>query len=391
MSLFWKYKKFTVLFFCLSVLGTVNAQQVTVDGLNYYLYPDKHKAVIDNDNTWSGELDIPSEISYEGNDYVVKGMVYNAFVNCTELTKVKIPKTITYIANYNFGNGNNAITPYLLNPFIGCTALEAVEVDKDNTFMTSVEGVLYSKDSTMLYCYPAGIKSETFSVPQGVTWVGIYAFASNEYIVSVELPASVKTLYGAFRDCKKLESIMFPDNLTTLDAEMFQGCTSLKSIKIPFGIKTMDYCVFRNCTSLKSVSLPESLNSIGTSAFENCVSLRELDMPVSTTRIGASAFFGCKFSKLIIRGVLDERCLDEHLFEGMDTSTIIYTQASEVEKFQKIYKGKVYPLLPSGEPTGIREHDKPSPATETFDLLGRSMKDKSYKGVYIQKGKKVVK
>ena len=81
MSLFWKYKKFTVLFFCLSVLGTVNAQQVTVDGLNYYLYPDKHKAVIDNDNTWSGELDIPSEISYEGNDYVVKGMVYNAFVN----------------------------------------------------------------------------------------------------------------------------------------------------------------------------------------------------------------------------------------------------------------------------------------------------------------------
>ena len=257
--------------------------------------------------------------------------------------------------------------------------------------MTSVEGVLYSKDSTMLYCYPAGIKSETFSVPQGVTWVGIYAFASNEYIVSVELPASVKTLYGAFRDCKKLESIMFPDNLTTLDAEMFQGCTSLKSIKIPFGIKTMDYCVFRNCTSLKSVSLPESLNSIGTSAFENCVSLRELDMPVSTTRIEASAFFGCKFSKLIIRGVLDERCLDEHLFEGMDTSTIIYTQASEVEKFQKIYKGKVYPLLPSGEPTGIREHDKPSPATETFDLLGRSMKDKSYKGVYIQKGKKVVK
>ena len=75
-------------------LVCANAQNVTIDGLKYYLYPEIHEAVLNNGNTWSGELDIPSEVKYNGETFTVTGMTNGAFNNCSELTKVRIPKTI---------------------------------------------------------------------------------------------------------------------------------------------------------------------------------------------------------------------------------------------------------------------------------------------------------
>ena len=426
--------KLKVILLFLFVQMGVNAQQVTIDGLKYYLYPEKHQAVIDNGNTWSGELEIPSEISYEGNDYEVKGMVYDAFFDCKELTMVKIPKTISFFVFFHYEHVGSAIAPYYYNVFKGCTALESVEVDKDNPIMSSVDGVLYSKDGTKLYCYPGGIKVESFVVPQTVTWIGGEAFAGNEHIVSVELPDTAKIINGLFCDCKKLEKVKFPDNLTSIPSNMFWGCTSLKTIEIPSGIKEIDDCVFHDCTSLKSIILPEGLISIGTNAFENCSSLKvvdiptsvekissgvfnnctslkkvnipegvtrllggafknctsleELDLPASITWIGSPAFPGCKFKRLIIRSVLNERCLGEHFFSGMDTSTVGYTKASEVDKLQKLYEGTVCSL----EVLGISKVETPSSDTSaTFDLQGRCINGEPKRGLYIRNGKKVIK
>ena len=82
---------FLTLVLVLSLIS-VNAQKVKIDGLNYYLFEDTHEAVIDVDNTWTGELDIPSAVSCNGETYTVNGISWNAFYNCKKLTKVKIPK-----------------------------------------------------------------------------------------------------------------------------------------------------------------------------------------------------------------------------------------------------------------------------------------------------------
>lgn len=436
-SIFLRQKRLAVLFFSLLVLGEgVNAQQVTIDGLRYYLYPDKNEAVIDKGNTWSGDLEIPSEVCYEGNDYEVKGIVYDAFYDCTELTKVKIPKTISYFVFHHYGQGYSAISPYYYNAFQGCTSLESIEVDSDNPFLSSIDGVLYSKDGTKLYCYPAGIKAESFVVPESVTWIGGYAFATNQYVVYVELPATAGLRDGIFSDCKKLERVKFPDNLTSIVSAMFFGCTSLKSIQIPSGIKEIETSAFMNCTSLKSVDLPndlgiidgyafqgctsleimkfplsvktisfsvfygctnlkqinipEGVTKILARAFENCASLKELDVPANVTQLGAPTFSGCKFDRLIIRScdIINERNKGEHIFDGMDTSSIIYTPASEVEKYQKVYAGEVYPL----EVLGISDVKNSASSTKTiFDLQGRLVKETSKHGIYIKDGRKVIK
>ena len=151
---------------------------VTIDGLKYYLY--SQSAVIDWGNTSSGVLMIPSEVNYNGEKYIVKGMAAGAFTRSTELTKVIIPKTIDEIIHHVLNGTNGAISPDYMNPFAGCTALESIEVDKDNPFMCSVDGVLFRKDKTRLYAYPAGAKRESYTIPESVTWIGANAFSYSQ-------------------------------------------------------------------------------------------------------------------------------------------------------------------------------------------------------------------
>ena len=47
---------------------------VTIDGLKYYLSPDTHEAFVYNGNIWTGELIIPSEVSYNDETYFVNGL-----------------------------------------------------------------------------------------------------------------------------------------------------------------------------------------------------------------------------------------------------------------------------------------------------------------------------
>jgi hypothetical protein len=63
-----------------------------------------------------------------------------------------------------------------MNPFKGCTSLESIEVDEDNPAMKSIDGVLFNKNISKLYAYPAGKKAGSYVVPESVTWVGMNAF-----------------------------------------------------------------------------------------------------------------------------------------------------------------------------------------------------------------------
>ena len=97
----------------------------------------------------------------------------------------------------------------LKSNFKDCTHLSAVEVEKDNTAYTSVDGVLYSKDMTALYYYPAGKSGKSYEIPDGVTTIYESACEASK-LVTVTVPASVTTIeYGAFQNCSKLKDITF--------------------------------------------------------------------------------------------------------------------------------------------------------------------------------------
>ena len=428
-------RRLTFLLVGMIALLSAAAENVTIDGLKYYLFSDTHEACLINKNTWSGELDIPAEVSYNGQTYAVTSISWLAFGHCTELTKVRIPKTISRVIHRVIWDENviGSVSEDCMNPFAGCTALESIEVDEDNPIMKSIGGILFSKDGTRLYSYPGGLKAESYTVPDSVTWIGD-AFGFNDYLVTVKLPETVEKLHTSFKHCAKLEQVILPKNLTSLEAYLFSECPSLKSVEIPSGVSLISEGVFRNCSSLESIVLPESVSYIGNysfwnctsletivipaslsdisnglfmgcsnlksvtipdgvtrvslSAFQDCTSLKELDLPASVTDIPGSAFSGCRFTNLIIRGNLG-LYLSGQIFKGMDTSATVYTLASQINRFKKIYNGAVFPL--EDYSLGIRPTTSSSDIpSSSYDLQGRRLTGKPGKGVYIENGRKKV-
>ena len=201
--------------------------EVTIDGLNYFLYLNSHEAVLTNGRNCSGELDIPSEVRYNDETFVVKSMTHNAFHNNSELTKVRIPKTIEEIIHYYpvdpdwLDPPTGMANPIYVNPFKGCTALESIEVDEENPCMKSIDGVLFSQDGvgqyyyktgsysgTGLYCYPEGVRQESYTIPESVEWIGGAAFPNNQYLTTLTIPNSMKHIcYDAFSGCCNLTDV----------------------------------------------------------------------------------------------------------------------------------------------------------------------------------------
>ena len=204
-----------------------SAVEVAFDGVNYFLNLKTHEAIIIPGNNCSGELDIPSEVSYNDETFVVKGIFVHSFYENTELTKVRIPKTIESIEhNYPWDPDDEhgltgEINPIYMNPFRGCSALESIEVDEENSSFKSVDGVLFSQDGvwhyyyktnsysgTALFCYPEGAKQESYSVPEGVEWIGGNAFYHNLHLSSLTLPNSMNYICDeAFYGCSTLRDV----------------------------------------------------------------------------------------------------------------------------------------------------------------------------------------
>lgn len=231
-----------------------------------------------------------------------------AFYTCTGLTEVSIPDGITAINMCTFSNCTklteinipDSVTLIGENALFGCKALTAINVGENNKTYASIDGVLFSKDKKELILFPAG-REGAYTVPDGVTAVGNYAFASCDSLTKVTLPGSVKTIgSGAFRACASMSSVSLPTGITSIGSGAFSGCMSLSVLYIPKSMKKIDSSAFFSCTSLKTVTIPKGVEEIGSNAFMSCGSLETVKIIGDTlTKIGDSAFAYCSSLKSI--------------------------------------------------------------------------------------------
>ncbi len=185
------------------------------------------------------ELTLPSE--YNGEPVVaIDGW---AFYDCTSLTSITIPDSVTSIGSYVFS---------------GCTSLTSI------------------------------------TIPDGVKSIGVEAFSGCTNLTSITIPDSVTSIgSSAFLNCSNLTSITIPDSVTSIGYSAFAGCESLTSITIPDSVERIGSNAFSDCTSLTSITIPDSVTSIGGFAFYGCTSLTSITIPDSVTSIGGFAFYGC--------------------------------------------------------------------------------------------------
>lgn len=210
--------------------STENTVGVTYRGSSYDEYS----------NEYSGAVTLPESVTYNGKTYRVTSIGEYAFRDCTSLTSINIPNSITSISTYD--------------TFKGCSGLEEL----------------------------------ILNVSQIDLW-----FNKNTTIKKVILGEDVKIIGRlAFFGCSSLTSINIPQSVTSIGSSAFEDCSSLTCITIP-NVNYIAEKTFFGCKNLTSVNIPKSVTSIGDDAFYDCRSLTSITIPKSVTSIGDDAFYGC--------------------------------------------------------------------------------------------------
>ena len=253
--------KTIISFFVLLLLPLMASAYVNIDGIYYQLdsktmtamvhcgptHPEEF--VIIREYYYKGKIVIPKSVTYEGAKYTVTsiygeygedGDYVGAFSDCSALTSITIPNSVTSIGEF---------------AFFDCSGMVSI------------------------------------TIPNSVTSIGGYAFSNCSSLTSITIPNSVTSIGGsAFSGCTGLTSVTIPNSMTSIGGAAFSGCTGLTFITIPNSVTSIGGAAFRDCTSLTSIAIGSGVTSIGQFAFSGCRCLTSITIPNSVTSIGYGAF-----------------------------------------------------------------------------------------------------
>lgn len=221
------------------------------------------------DQATAGSLTVPATVTLQGLDFRVIQVGSHAFSGCTGITGVTLPVSVRLIGDHAF-EGCTALTAIVCpdndfcfiddfafdgctalkavsipkhvdvgnNPFIHCTALTSLTVSEESDYLKTIDGVLYSLDGSRLVIFPAALGMTDYSVAEGTTAIGSYAFSGSS-LTTIELPATLSAIgEEAFGDVPLTE---VTSNITKVfdtgdDVSVFSQATlALATLYVPAG------------------------------------------------------------------------------------------------------------------------------------------------------------
>lgn len=255
--------------------------------------------------TYSGEITVPSTVTYNGRTLDVVAVGQYAFMNSINLTNVILPESIKTIKETGFMNciGLKSINlPSNLesidhSAFAGCEGLSSIEIP------STLEEIA---ETAFNMCYSLS----KLTIPQNIKSIGNLAFGYcgiKELIIEDsddELELYEGTNSSAFYQCK-VEHLYVGRDLTSWKAL----CNSSELLDVEFGpyVTEIGEEAFRGCAGLSNLFIPKNINKIYTYAFTNCHGVKILHiedgeevLKFNTSITHLNFFGGCEIEEFYL-------------------------------------------------------------------------------------------
>lgn len=345
----------TLIALCWTV--AIQAQTVTVDGINYSLNADTKTASVTKSNV-TGDIVIPEKITVDGVEYPVTSIGSNAFQDCKALTSVDMP-SVTSIGGDAFQSCSSLTSVDM--PLVTSISVWAfrdspiINLSLPAT-LTSIGNGCFTKtrEITLAATTPAVLETGAFwkyaviRVPESA--VDDYRTAAGwsnykDHILSMSDITDYDVTVTAQEKESGLLNVLGQDNLgkvvslkvtgtinsydimvirnkmpnlhyldltdativandfeyytgyhtedNIIGAYMFARLDKLLSVKLPKNATRIREDALSSCGNLAEVVLPVKLESIGSRAFFDCEILKNIDFPPALKAIGSFAFLNC--------------------------------------------------------------------------------------------------
>ena len=321
----------------------------------------------------TGNLIIPSTITYNDTVYTINGIDNYAFWHCYDITSVSLPNTIKSIGNsafYDclgittvvFGNNINSIGK---EAFVLCTALEQISelpetltTIKQDAFRacTSLSGTIIIPPSLSTVeegvFYNCNFTSIVFS--EGVETVKSEAFCRNP-LVSIYIPSTLTNISSSGFSCwgnpnPTLESIVVDEANPVYDSRgncnaLIQTATNTllmgsNNAFVSYGITTIGFNAFQHL-NIDSITIPNTVERIEGGAFFGCNNISNIIIPSSVMYIGSGAFGCTGLASIICKSVTPPTAFFdeweygyENSFDGVNSNIPVYVPFGTSELYR---------------------------------------------------------
>ncbi len=234
------------------------------------------------DDTGFKTMTLPNSITEMG---------YCPFQNCHQLESVNVPTGIDYVP-YDFCENcenlktvqmHDGIRTIRHDAFLNCKSLESIELNEQ---ISSIEyNAFYGCEALQLQ-----------KLPDALTFIGDAAFYQTKaFTAKLTIPSGVTRIDNNAFNGSGLTGVIMPEGITTMGTGIFAHCLSLKTARLPQDMKRVTNYMFQECKALDGITLPDNLTEIGHAAFEKS-GLTSIILPDTIQVIESYAFSNTKLT-----------------------------------------------------------------------------------------------
>ena len=352
----------------------LNTTTATVTFQNYFY---------NNENAYSGDVVIPEHVNYNGKSYRVTKIGYDAMANCSGVTSVHIPNSVTVIEHDAFKYCSNlpsiilpsSITSIEHGTFQYCQSLRSIVIPDnvktihDQAFqycqslkiVTIGKGVEKIEFEAFRGCESlSSIYSRATQVPSMERDVFAQSNVSNAtlYVPSNDVSSytnaeqwkqfgSIQAYYGVVYDAY-IDGIYYVFDNTSRTATVTHQAhyyhneyAYFGNVTIPetvnyngesYRVTKIGYDAMAHCNGITSISIPNGVTEIEHDAFKNCENLPSLSLPINITSIEHGT---CQYCKSLSSFVVPENVtvIHDQAFQYCRSLNIL-TIGKNVEKIE---------------------------------------------------------